>query len=95
MIIAVDFDGTICRNNEPNLALINRLRAEQQAGNIVILWTCRCGNRLIEALNYMRRYGLIPNYVNENAPQAIRQLGQNSRKIYADVYIDDKAVRIC
>lgn len=93
MIIAVDFDGTIMRDGRPNTPLINRLKAEQLHGNTVILWTCRHGNGLNEALLFMRRYGLVPNYVNANAPEAVRRFGSDTRKIYADVYIDDKAVR--
>lgn len=94
MIIAVDFDGTILKDGRPNMPLIQRLKAEQRQGNTVILWTCRHGNSLNEALNFMRGYGLVPNYVNMNAPEMIRKLGGDTRKIYADVYIDDKAVRV-
>lgn len=93
MIIAVDFDGTIMKGGAPNIPLINRLKAEQRCGNIVILWTCRCGENLMEALKFMNSYGIRPNYVNANAPEMIMKYGTDSRKIFADVYIDDKAVR--
>ena len=93
MIIAVDFDGTLEINGLPNMPLINRLRAEQQQGNTVILWTCRCGAKLNEAVSFMLRYGLRPNFINANTPEMIRKYENDSRKIYADVYIDDKAVR--
>ena len=92
MIIAVDFDGTIEKNGQPNITLINRLKAEQYCGNTVILWTCRSGNSLGEAISFMSRYGLRPNYINANTPEMIRRFGYDSRKIFADVYIDDKAV---
>ena len=47
-IIAVDFDGTLCYSNwpdlgAPNTALINYLLREKAAGNKLILWTCRAG----------------------------------------------------
>ena len=93
MIIAVDFDGTLQIGKEPNLPLINRLIQEQRQGNTVILWTCREGRSLREACSFLREHGLVPNGVNQNSPQAIRMLGHDSRKIYADVYIDDKALR--
>lgn len=93
MIIAVDFDNTLRIEKEPNIELIARLIAEQRRGNIVILWTCREGRSLSEAVGFLRDYGLIPNFVNQNCPQAIRLLGHDTRKIYADIYIDDKAVR--
>lgn len=93
MIIAVDFDGTIEKDGKPNMPLISRLREEQRCGNTIILWTCRCGAKLNEAVGFMIRYGLRPNHINANAPEMIRKFGSDSRKIYADVYIDDKAVR--
>lgn len=91
MIIAVDFDDTLqLPDGTPNLTLIARLRASQRRGDIVILWTCREGPGLQEALTFLRRHGFVPNLANQNAPQAIRLLGHDSRKILADVYIDDK-----
>lgn len=91
MIIAVDYDGTLYANGSINERLVSRLIAEQRRGNCCILWTCREGKRLDQAIRELRRYGFSPNYVNCNCPQAIRMLGHDSRKVYADVYIDDKA----
>jgi hydroxymethylpyrimidine pyrophosphatase-like HAD family hydrolase len=91
MIIAVDFDGTLqLPDRKPNTALIDRLRAEQAHGNIVILWTCREGKRLKDAMDFLTACHFRPNLVNENAPQAVMMLKHNPRKVYADVYIDDK-----
>lgn len=94
MIIAVDFDGTLqFADGKPNQELISRLIAEQKRGNIVILWSCREGKRLQEALFFLQKNGFRPNLVNQNSPQAIAMLGHDPRKIYADVYIDDKGIR--
>lgn len=93
MIIAVDYDDTLSLNGEPNAQLIAKLRQAQRTGNIVILWTCREGPSLIEAVNNLRAWGFMPNLINQNAREAAMRLGRDSRKIYADVYIDDKAVR--
>lgn len=65
----------------------------QARGDPVILNTCRTGKRLQEAVSFCARHGLHFQAVNENLPQVVRMLGHNPRKIYADVYIDDKAVR--
>lgn len=90
MIIAVDFDGTLqLSDGSPNRDLINRLRTHQRRGDVVILWTCREGPRLFEAIRFLRAYGFFPDMVNRNCPQGIKALGHDSRKIYADVYIDD------
>ena len=92
MIIAVDFDGTLKVGGEPNLKLIQALRAKQAHGAKIILWTCREGGALSEALLFLAKYGFRPNYVNQNAPEAIAMLKRDPRKVYADVYIEDKAV---
>ena len=94
MIIAVDFDGTLqFADGRPNQELIARLNTEQRKRNTVILWTCREGKRLQEALFFLQKNGFRPNLVNQNSPQAIKMLGRDPRKIYADIYIDDKGIR--
>lgn len=92
MIIAVDFDDTLKINNNANVPLINRLLREQKNGNIIILWTCRAGDSLKQAVEFLARHGLRPNYVNSNAVETIRRFGYDPRKVFADIYIDDKAV---
>jgi hydroxymethylpyrimidine pyrophosphatase-like HAD family hydrolase len=90
MIIAVDFDGTLQINKKPNLQLMAKLKSAQRRGGIVILWTCREGKSLREAVEFLYNNGFSPNYINCNCPQALKKMGHDSRKIYADVYIDDK-----
>lgn len=93
MIIAVDFDGTLqLKDGSANTTLINRLKSNQARKDIVILWTCREGKTLIEALTFLKMNGFVPNLVNCNHIDSIRMLGHDSRKIYADVYIDDKNI---
>lgn len=92
MIIAVDFDGTLqFQDGKANIALFHALRCKQQRGDIIILWTCRSGQRLAEAVRFCQQHGLRPNYINQNTPQIIKMLGHDPRKVYADLYIDDKA----
>lgn len=96
-IFATDFDGTLCESvfpgiGEPNMALINYLIKKRKKGNKVILWTCRVGERLQEAVDWCRQYGLEFDAVNDNLPELVEKFGNQTRKVYADVYIDDKAV---
>ena len=93
MIIAVDYDDTLAIGGEPNLPLIARLTDAQRQGHTVILWTCREGQSLRDAVEFLLRHGFRPNLINRNAPAAVRFAGHDSRKIYADLYIDDKAVK--
>lgn len=96
-IIAVDFDGTLCTDKYPEIGspargLINLLKSRKEAGDKLILWTCRVGERLQEAVGWCSQSGLEFDAVNENLPEMIEYFGQDTRKIHADVYIDDKAV---
>lgn len=95
-IIAVDFDGTLCTDcypkiGVPNRKLIHLLKRLQEEGSQIILWTCRCGEPLESAVAWCREQGLVFDKINENADEILALYGTDSRKIYADVYIDDKA----
>lgn len=96
-IIAVDFDGTLCYSNwpelgEPNRPLIEYLRSQKDLGNKLILWTCRAGEALDKAVSWCKDHDLTFDAVNDNLPEVIEMYGTNSRKITCDYYIDDKAV---
>lgn len=96
-VYAIDFDGTLCENNfpeigSPNYSLIYHLIKRKKQGNKLILWTCRCGDRLKEAVAWCKTLGLEFDAVNENIPEIIEHWGGDGRKVFADVYIDDKAV---
>ena len=95
-IIAVDFDGTLCGDcypdiGMPNLTLIHLLLQLKREDKKLILWTCRCGQKLAAAVEWCRFFGLEFDAVNQNVPETLEKYGMESRKISADVYIDDKA----
>lgn len=93
MIIAVDYDGTLEINGKTNHDLLAWLQSQQCQGHVVILWTCREGERLAHALDRLARAGFAPNLVNANAPNVVARLGHDPRKVYADLYIDDKSTK--
>lgn len=98
-IIAVDFDGTLCENKwpligEPIQKYIEYIKDEKAKGNKIILWTCRTGKQLEDAVKWCSEKGIIFDAVNDNLPEMSAKFGGNSRKIYADRYIDDKAFAI-
>ena len=97
-IIAVDFDGTLCSDRYPeigkaNQGLIHYLKDRKKHGSKLILWTCRCSKPLENAVDWCINQGLEFDAINENVPEIIERFGSNSRKIYADLYFDDKAYR--
>lgn len=97
-IFAVDFDGTLHDGKYPRIgmpynALIQRLIDLRNKGDKVILWTCRDGDYLDIAVDWCRDKGLEFDAVNENVPEIIDAFGGDCRKIFANYYIDDLAIR--
>ena len=95
-VIAVDFDGTLCEKNWPNIGapnteLIRQLAKEQKSGAAIILFTCREGKLLKQAVKWCKEQGLVFDVVNRNLRERIRTYKRDSRKISADIYIDDRA----
>jgi len=98
-IIAVDFDGTLFSDQWPNIGIpnldiINYVRNKKAAGAKIILWTCRVGSRLDEAVAACKEYGLEFDAVNKNLPDIIAAFGLDCRKVFAHEYIDDRAVHV-
>ncbi len=97
MILAIDFDNTICRGKFPEIAgempdakkYINKLKED---GHYIIINTCRTGKDLLKAINWLLQHNIAFDRVNDNNPDNIERYGNNSRKIYAHMYIDDKNV---
>lgn len=93
-IYAIDFDGTIVHDKWPEIGPLNTevadfIKTVQKLGCRWILWTCRCGDYLTEALDFCLENGLKPDAVNENVPDILYGKGIDPRKVFADYYIDD------
>lgn len=96
--IAVDFDDTLFSTDFPEILaprkhVLNWCIRQQKKGAKVILYTCREADRLESAIQACRKYGLVFDAVNEN-PFTSWELTPQSKKPYADIYIDDKAWRV-
>ncbi|MFP4018110.1 MAG: BT0820 family HAD-type phosphatase [Bacteroidales bacterium] len=94
MRIAVDFDGTIVENKypeigKPKLFAFETLKELQKRGILLILWTYRSGKELQEAVDFCKKNGIEFYAVNKNYPEE-QYDSSISRKIDADIYIDDK-----
>jgi hypothetical protein len=94
--IAVDFDGTIVEHAYPKIGkeklfAFQTLKELDRLGAILILWTIRTGAELNEAVEYCRMNGVEFYAVNKNYPEEIVD-ETVSRKINADIYIDDKNI---
>lgn len=94
MIIAIDFDGTIVEHRYPDIGrqrpfAFEALKALQAKGHRLILWTHRSGEYLEQAVEYCHKHGLEFYAVNRNYPEEKWDV-LDSRKILADLYIDDR-----
>ena len=94
MIIAVDFDGTIVEHKYPAIGkeipfAFDTLKKLQEKGHRLILWTYRAGKELEDAIEFCRDHGLEFYAINRNFPE--EEYDESlSRKILADMYIDDR-----
>ncbi|MCX6326160.1 MAG: hydrolase [Bacteroidia bacterium] len=94
--IAVDFDGTIVEHEYPEIGkeklfAFQTLKELNKMGAMLILWTFRTGKELEEAVEFCRKNGVEFYAVNKNYPEEIFD-ETVSRKIDADIYIDDKNI---
>lgn len=102
--VAVDFDGTICANafpevGAPNRAVIAYVKRLAADGSKIILYTSReNGTRklLDEAVAFCKEQEIPLYAVNENPGNPYAGMNglepSAGRKVYADLYIDDKAM---
>ena len=97
--IAIDFDGCLCVNEyprigAPNWAVIAKAKERQAAGAGLILWTCREGQLLQDAVAACQSWGLTFDSINESLPDWIEAFKNRPRKVGATEYWDDRAVRL-
>lgn len=95
MVYAVDFDGTLCVNEFPDIGaprqdIIEFIKNKRASGDKVILWTCRSGQTLTSAVEWCGGFGLEFDAINDNLAENIACYNNNSRKVNADFYIDDR-----
>ncbi|WP_298536136.1 BT0820 family HAD-type phosphatase [uncultured Algibacter sp.] len=96
LIIAVDFDGTIVEDaypkvGKPMIFAFETLKKLQEDGHRLILWTYRCGDRLDEAVEFCKDNGIIFYAVNNSFSEE-KYDNSISRKINADIFIDDRNI---
>ena len=95
MTIAVDFDGTIVEHRYPAIGpekpfAIDTLKYLCAQRHKLILWTVREGELLDEAVAYCQRRGLEFYAINKNYPEEKPTHDGYSRKLQADLFIDDR-----
>ena len=94
--IAVDFDGTIVDDEYPGIGkpiifAFETLKKLQDKGHRLILWTYRKGTTLDEAVKFCEENGIVFYAVNCSFPEEEFDT-THSRKIHADIFIDDRNI---
>ncbi len=94
-IIAVDFDGTVVEDAYPEIGrpmpfAFQTLEMLQKDGHRLILWTYRYGIKLKEAVQFCKEHGIEFYAVNRSFPEEEFDERGASRKIHADLFIDDR-----
>lgn len=104
-VLCIDYDGTLFEESWPKIGdprkdVIKQVKSFKKAGANIVLWTCREGKSLQEALSRTSKEGLSFDAVNE-APQSqkdyqLSKLEENGdvfglRKIFANLYVDDRS----
>ncbi len=97
MILAIDFDGTLHMGQYPAIGIpmpyaIEVMKQLKADGHYIIINTCRSNGYLTEAINWLLSKGIPFDRVNDNHPDEIATHSNNSRKVHADVYVDDKQI---
>jgi hydroxymethylpyrimidine pyrophosphatase-like HAD family hydrolase len=96
LIIAIDFDGTIVEDAYPNIGkpqifAFETLKKLQEEGHRLILWTYRSGLKLEEAVQFCKENGIVFYAVNKSFSE--EEYDESiSRKIHADIFIDDRNI---
>ena len=97
MVIAVDFDGTIVEHKYPAIGrelpfATETLRMLIRDRHKLILWSVREGRLLDEAVEWCRERGVEFYAVNRDYPEESREHDSFSRKLKADLFIDDRNI---
>ena len=97
MTIAVDFDGTIVEDRYPEIGrerpfAVATLKQLIQDGHRLLLWSVREGSRLEAAVTWCEERGVRFFAVNRDYDDDELTEMRHSRKLKADIFIDDRNV---
>ena len=91
-VLALDIDGTALKRVDPpafgapNPGIPEAMQELKRRGWVICVWTCREDSK--ELRQHLTKHRIPFDHVNEN-PGGLR----GSPKIYADTYLDDRALR--
>lgn len=106
-ILAIDYDGTLVKDVFPEKGsfrrdILEKAKEFKKHDAEVVLWTCREGKLLEEAVERCKEEGLEFDSVNENSPSQLKYMEEQKKKgdvlalhkIFADFYADDRSMNL-
>lgn len=95
--IAVDFDGTIVTHRYPKIGeeipdAVETIKQLIRDGHRLILWSVREGELLQEAIEWCSERGITFFATNKDYPEERPDDRDFSRKLKADIFIDDRNI---
>ncbi|MDR1436893.1 MAG: HAD family hydrolase [Candidatus Symbiothrix sp.] len=96
MIVAIDFEGTLHDGKYPVIGnpqphAIAAMQKISNNGHRIIITTCRPIRMQDAMIKWLEENKIPYDTVNDNFPE-IKAKFDNPRKIYADIYIDNKNI---
>ena len=85
-VAAIDYDGTLWDGEGLIPEAVSLVGWLGEMGAVTVLWTCREGRLLQDALDRLEEGGIEFDLVNQGNGKR-----PDSRKVNADIYIDDQA----
>lgn len=96
--IAVDFDGVLATIKEfpllgdPIPGASRVLNKVVKKGGKIAIWTCRSGSDVPKVKEFLEKNNIPYHKFNENFDEIVEVFKDDSRKIFCDVYIDDRSI---
>lgn len=99
LVIGVDFDGTLVEEAFPEIGALKQETVEfinqaKKQGHLIIIWTARSNQKADEAKEFLEKNNIYYDYFNENPEDPYALRGEQGRKIFCDIYLDDRCIHI-
>lgn len=96
-LFAIDFDNTIVYDAYPKIGNLipgakETMLKIKELGGLISIWTCRSGKHELMVKDFLDSNNIPYDYINESFEENVIMYGGDTRKVYADCYIDDKSL---
>lgn len=95
-LFAIDLDGTIVEESFPEIGqlkphAIRVMKRIKENGGKIAIWTSRSTSQAGKVQKFLAENNIPYDVYNEPFPEIKEKYEATSRKVFADIYIDDRA----